>query len=983
MKKALLSILFFVMFIPVFVMAETCDTDKITIESINVTNSTGNASEKSNATVENKNINLDLSMHDVDDSITYKMVVKNDSSEDFEMDKNTLNSNSDYIKYTFSEGDDSVIVKAKSTKDVYLKIEYENEVPVSAYNNGTYSAEKTVAINLSTKDSIINPPTGVKNVILILLTALTISMVLYVLLRDNPYLKPFVILIGLVIIPISIHAACKCDIVVNSNVEIKKIAEFDTGRNMNYNMQLLVNNEKYRITAFKRSNTLPNDIKTLAENEILEAANANVTEQELNDELDYINNNHWVMNDFSTKVIDGVTYYCTDNEIYCENENDMKGWLISDFTYLFEENNHYKYLTYIESIDEIRILTEEEFLVRLREYLLIEKKKEILKNVFSSEKSDYLIYGWYDEDTDEILYYCENEEVYLNKDSSEMFYRFDSINNITGLNNVNTSNVVIMRGMFSFAGEYSETFEMDLSSWDTHNVVDMSGMFNENGYESTTWNIGNLDNWNTSKVTNMNGMFSNSGKSATNWNIGNLSNWDTSNVMDMCYMFNSAGRSASTFRLDLSSWDTHNVVDMSGMFSSSGEGSTEWSIGDISNWNTSKVESMDDMFESAGQNSSTFVLDLSSWDTSKVTNMNGMFRRAGKEATVWSIGDISGWDTSKVTYTSYMFFDAGYNTNNLTFDLTSWDTSKVVNMEYMFCDFGYNSNNVKLDVSNWDTSKVTDMKYIFNSMGYNSNNVELKATGLTFNLNNWRSTLFNKIGYNAETVKIDLSNWDLSETTEIWGGLFSDIGVNATKLDLDVSNWNMPYVTNMRETFVDFGSNVSELKLDVSNWNMPSVNNTYDAFRRVGKDSNICSIIGLPTWNTSSVTDMGSMFYETCNSAETFDIGDLSSWDTSKVTSMISMFYGAGQNATTWNSIGTLDVYSLNINHLFNSVSGAKVTINIHNKPTSYYYTFSNAATNPDALITVNYTSDVTNIDSIINTKSSNSNVVKGGLLED
>ena len=122
MKKFLLPILLFLMFIPLYVNAETCDTDKITISSITVENKSDNVEELEKATASGKNINLNLSMSEVGDNIEYKFVVKNDSNEDYELDKTSLNLNSDYINYLFETEDNSNVVKANSSKTVTLRV---------------------------------------------------------------------------------------------------------------------------------------------------------------------------------------------------------------------------------------------------------------------------------------------------------------------------------------------------------------------------------------------------------------------------------------------------------------------------------------------------------------------------------------------------------------------------------------------------------------------------------------------------------------------------------------------------------------------------------------------------------------------------------------------------------------------------------------------------------------------------------------------
>ena len=125
---------------PVFVYAETCDTDKITIENIVVDNKTDSVEELVAATASGKNINLNLSMSEVGDNIEYKFVIKNDSNEDYEFDNTNLNISSDYIDYSFETDDNTNIVKANSSKNVTLKVEYSEgyvtKVELS-YSNGS------------------------------------------------------------------------------------------------------------------------------------------------------------------------------------------------------------------------------------------------------------------------------------------------------------------------------------------------------------------------------------------------------------------------------------------------------------------------------------------------------------------------------------------------------------------------------------------------------------------------------------------------------------------------------------------------------------------------------------------------------------------------------------------------------------------------------------------------------------------------------
>ena len=199
------------------------------------------------------------------------------------------------------------------------------------------------------------------------------------------------------------------------------------------------------------------------------------------------------------------------------------------------------------------------------------------------EESDCEIKLWLDPTDNTAYYYAEPEKVYLNSDSSKMFY--------SDLYEQKIRNVL----------------EMDLSNFDTSKVADMSKMF-LGMVKLTTLDLSSFD---TSQVTNMGGMF---GFMASLTSL-NLSNFDTSQVTNMAGMFFNV---VLLTTLDLSSFDTSKVTTMSNMFSNMASLTTL----DLSSFDTSQVTDMRAMFFSM-RNLTT--LDLSNFNTSQVTNMNGMF----------------------------------------------------------------------------------------------------------------------------------------------------------------------------------------------------------------------------------------------------------------------------------------------------------------------------------------------------------------------
>ena len=263
------------------------------------------------------------------------------------------------------------------------------------------------------------------------------------------------------------------------------------------------------------------------------------------------------------------------------------------------------------------------------------------------EDSDYEIKLWLDPTDKTAYYYAEPEKVYLNTDSSMMFYSdYDEqeIKNILelDLSSFDTSLVMNMNDMFR---GMSNLASLDLSSFDTSQVTDVRGMFN--GITNLT--TLNLSNFNTSNVTNMSSMFSGMSSLTTldlssfdtsqvtgmlymfsgmpNLTILNLSNFDTSKVTSMFYMFSGMSNLAS---LDLSSFDTSQVTDMSGMF----KGMRDLTTLDLSSFDASQVTDMRRMFSLSDEDKLIDKLEKiyvnNDFDTTNLTNFSGMFENRKK-----------------------------------------------------------------------------------------------------------------------------------------------------------------------------------------------------------------------------------------------------------------------------------------------------------------------------------------------------------------
>ena len=237
------------------------------------------------------------------------------------------------------------------------------------------------------------------------------------------------------------------------------------------------------------------------------------------------------------------------------------------------------------------------------------------------EESDYEIKLWLDPTDNTAYYYAEPEKVYLNRDSSKMFYSEPYVQKIRNvleidLSNFDTSKVTNMSNMFL---GMSNLTSLNLSNFDTSQVTNMSSMF---GFMSNLTSL-NLSNFDTSQVTNMAGMFFNILLLTTL----DFSSFNTSKVTSMSNMFNNM---PSLTTLDLSSFDTSNVTDMRYMFFSMSNLTTL----DLSNFNTSQVTNMNGMFSLPDMWASNDKLEKiyvnNDFNTSKLTTFSNMFSNRKK-----------------------------------------------------------------------------------------------------------------------------------------------------------------------------------------------------------------------------------------------------------------------------------------------------------------------------------------------------------------
>ena len=222
MKKLSIVLFTIILLLPLVAFAASCNTEKISISSIEFESKDDNVTELSSATVSGKTINLNLSMKTPGDFVSYLVTITNDSDEDYEFDSNSIYTDLDFISYTFESNDNSNIVKANSSKTVRLRVEYKNQIPDGSFTNNTYNINRTITFNLSSGDIINVPDTNNFSIYMIIITLLLVIS-LAIIFRKRKFAKYMILIIGVaIIIPLKAYSVCKCELTINSNIEVNK-----------------------------------------------------------------------------------------------------------------------------------------------------------------------------------------------------------------------------------------------------------------------------------------------------------------------------------------------------------------------------------------------------------------------------------------------------------------------------------------------------------------------------------------------------------------------------------------------------------------------------------------------------------------------------------------------------------------------------------------------------------------------------------------
>ena len=338
------------------------------------------------------------------------------------------------------------------------------------------------------------------------------------------------------------------------------------------------------------------------------------------------------------------------------------------------------------------------------------------------------------------------------------FKNFTFLNQIEGIENLNTENVTSMAYMFSSCNKLAE---LDVTHFNTANVKNMEYMF------ECCKGLSSLDvtNFNTANVTNMLAMFG-----RTSLTSLDVTHFNTANVKDMTSMFYACRGLTS---LDVTNFNTANVTSMRDMFCNCDKLTSL----DVTNFNTAKVTDMGYMFCRCHNLKEIYVSDK--FVTDAVTNSYQMFAYCESLS-----GDID-WSDKAVDKT-YAKTDGGYFRDK-AYDNRPWvkfaDGTLAFRWGYKktLGENEYELNSGK-NRPKWDTHKSKISKVVFEASFANARPTSCYAWFLCF--------------YNLKQIE-GIENLNTANVTNMIS-MFSDC-FSLTSLYL--TNFNTEKVTNMSGMF--------------------------------------------------------------------------------------------------------------------------------------------------------------------------------------
>ena len=215
MKKVFFLLTIFILLCPIKALA----LDTVYIKNVEVVETTGSALSTNNS-FNGRDLNLELKFKDLNDSIKFKITIKNDDMEDYFLSELVDTTASEYITYTYDVGESNSF-KHGEEKEVYLTATYTKAVDNSALDPSGMFVESS-ASKLSVKMQTINVPDTYKGISIVGITSIVLLIIIGVaLIIKDRRAEGLMVIFGIMFIPcITTNALVDIKININANVRI-------------------------------------------------------------------------------------------------------------------------------------------------------------------------------------------------------------------------------------------------------------------------------------------------------------------------------------------------------------------------------------------------------------------------------------------------------------------------------------------------------------------------------------------------------------------------------------------------------------------------------------------------------------------------------------------------------------------------------------------------------------------------------------------
>ena len=217
-RLSILGAILVALLIPNFAIA--VENDGITPVSISFAEKADGVEELSAAKIDEGKVNIDVKLLEINDFIKYKLVLRNDSESDFELNEVSFDAD-EMVTYDAVLSDGDKTIKAGETKEVTLTITYVNRADDADYENGVLEKNTVATLIFMTS----NPATLADFPLVLIAINVGVVVLLYVVYRKNGQIRRIAVIavaLSISLVPLSAYCGTVSTVDINAKITIPK-----------------------------------------------------------------------------------------------------------------------------------------------------------------------------------------------------------------------------------------------------------------------------------------------------------------------------------------------------------------------------------------------------------------------------------------------------------------------------------------------------------------------------------------------------------------------------------------------------------------------------------------------------------------------------------------------------------------------------------------------------------------------------------------